>query len=104
MVDIDRCNHLVDGLELPLVPDGGDETPYHRFVFLWYTREAALHSTQALPQETPFHPQPDEPVALSQRLTERALSGRLFGAKLITTIHGLAPPLGVLGYVIQGEE
>jgi hypothetical protein len=90
MVDIGRCNHLVDSLELPLVPDGGNETPYHRFVFLWLTREAALHSTQALLQETPFHPQPDEPVALSQRLTERALSGRLFGAELITTVHALA--------------
>ena len=56
MVDIGRSNHLLDGLELPLVPYGGDRTPYHRFVCLWLSREAALHGAQAIPQETSFQP------------------------------------------------
>jgi hypothetical protein len=90
MVDIGRRNYLIEGLDLPLVPDGGDGTPYHRFVFLCLSREAALYGAQALPQEAPFHPQPNEPVALSQLLTEGALAGRLFSAEIITTVHGLA--------------
>ena len=34
MVDIGRRDHLLDSLELLLVPDGGDGTSYHRFVCL----------------------------------------------------------------------
>src|SRR5438874_4694384 len=103
MVHIGRRNHLLDSLEPSLVPDGGDGTPYHRFVFLCLSREAALHGAQALPQEAPFHPQSDEPVALSQHLTERALSGCLFRAEIITTVHGLAL-LGAYWFVWSREK
>src|SRR5215510_2589422 len=88
MVDKGGRHHLLEAFELPLVPDSDDVTPHHRFVFLPHPREASLHGMQPHPQEAPFQPQPDKPVPLSQRLTERALSSRFFSAELVTTIHG----------------
>jgi hypothetical protein len=88
MMNIGRRKHLLDGLELPLVPDSDDRTPYDCFVFLCGAREAVLQGTPTLPQDAPFQPQLDKPIALGQRLTERALSCRLSGAELITSVHG----------------
>src|SRR5262249_22188779 len=87
MVDESGRQHLIEELKLSLVPERGDGAPHHRFVGLPAPGDAGLHGAHPLTQEAPFQPPPDEPVALSQRRTERALSGCLFGAQFITTVH-----------------